>query len=233
MLSCVWMTIEEFGLVSGFIEHLQIVTTRNYSSIANSHTLQFITAHTKSSQSAVSSPVVAWWQITTMSSASVLTFLSAGDCPITNTLSKSKSKLRYDRWSVGQSVLVCQAPIWGLWPDFYYCQTVAGLLMWGALSDERTGLSFTIPAGPRQRSYSWVRVPRDSWPYFTDLDSRLPQPGGPGPRIYSPQEQGRPVILPGTRFPFRHLLLLAGLRWRYLNLPPRGSQSPQPELLLH
>jgi hypothetical protein len=24
--------------------------------------------------------------------------------------------------------------------------------MWGALSDERTGLSFTIPAGPRQRS---------------------------------------------------------------------------------
>jgi hypothetical protein len=26
-------------------------------------------------------------------------------------------------------------------PDFYYCQTVAGLLTWGALSDERTGLS--------------------------------------------------------------------------------------------
>jgi hypothetical protein len=34
------------------------------------------------------------------------------------------------------------APIWGLGPDLYYCQTVAGLLMWGALSDERTGLSF-------------------------------------------------------------------------------------------
>jgi hypothetical protein len=27
---------------------------------------------------------------------------------------------------------------------FYYCQTIAGLLMWGALSDERTGLSFTM-----------------------------------------------------------------------------------------
>jgi hypothetical protein len=26
------------------------------------------------------------------------------------------------------------------------------LLMWGSLSDERTGLSFTISAGPRQRS---------------------------------------------------------------------------------
>jgi hypothetical protein len=35
-----------------------------------------------------------------------------------------------------------KAPIWGLRPDLYYCMTVAGLLMWGALSDERTGLSF-------------------------------------------------------------------------------------------
>jgi hypothetical protein len=26
--------------------------------------------------------------------------------------------------------------------------------MWGAVSDERTGLSFKIPAGPRQRSHS-------------------------------------------------------------------------------
>jgi hypothetical protein len=33
-----------------------------------------------------------------------------------------------------------KAPIWGLRPDLYYCQTLAGL--WGALSDERTGLSF-------------------------------------------------------------------------------------------
>jgi hypothetical protein len=41
--------------------------------------------------------------------------------------------------------------IWGLRPDLYYFQTVSGLLMWGALSDERTGLSFTIAAGPRQQ----------------------------------------------------------------------------------
>jgi hypothetical protein len=27
-----------------------------------------------------------------------------------------------------------KAPIWGLRPDLYYCQTIAGLLMWGALS---------------------------------------------------------------------------------------------------
>jgi hypothetical protein len=44
----------------------------------------------------------------------------------------------------------------------------------GRLSDERTGLSFTIAAGPRQRSHSRVRVLWDSRPYFTDSDSRLP-----------------------------------------------------------
>jgi hypothetical protein len=52
-----------------------------------------------------------------------------------------------------------KAPIWGLRPDLVYCLTVAGLLSWGALSDERTGLSFAIATGPRQRSHFWVRVP--------------------------------------------------------------------------
>jgi hypothetical protein len=51
-----------------------------------------------------------------------------------------------------------KAPIWGLRPDSYYSQIVAGLLMWGALSEERTGLSFTIAAAPRQRSHSRVRA---------------------------------------------------------------------------
>jgi hypothetical protein len=50
--------------------------------------------------------------------------------------------------------------------QIFKCQTFAGLLMWGALSDEITDLPFTITAGPRQRSDSWVRVPWDSWPYF-------------------------------------------------------------------
>jgi hypothetical protein len=47
-------------LVIGFIELLQKLTTSNYSSIANSHKLPFTRAYTKFSQSAVSSPVVAW-----------------------------------------------------------------------------------------------------------------------------------------------------------------------------
>jgi hypothetical protein len=36
---------------------------------------------------------------------------------------------------------------------------IVGFLMWGAFSDERTGLSFTFAAGPRQRRHFCVRVP--------------------------------------------------------------------------
>jgi hypothetical protein len=67
-----------------------------------------------------------------------------------------------------------KASIWGLRPDLYYCQTVTGLLILGALSDERTGLSFVYAAGPCQRSLSRVRVPWDLRPYFTVSDLRLP-----------------------------------------------------------
>jgi hypothetical protein len=35
-----------------------------------------------------------------------------------------------------------KAPFWGLRPDLYYCLTIAALLIWGALFDERMGLSF-------------------------------------------------------------------------------------------
>jgi hypothetical protein len=86
------------------------------------------------------------------------------------------------------------------------------------------GLSFTIAAVPLQRSHSRVRVPRDSRPYkyFTVSDLRLPEPGGPSARIYIPQEQGGPIIPPGTGLPFRRLPRLAGRRWRYSNLPAHG-----------
>jgi hypothetical protein len=91
----------------------------------------------------------------------------------------------------------------------------------GALSNERTGLSFTIVAGPHQHIHSQVQVPRDSWPYFTVSNSWLPQPGGPCFRIYIPEEQNGPVIPPGTYFPFHCLLWLAGLGWKHANLPPQ------------
>jgi hypothetical protein len=46
-----------------------------------------------------------------------------------------QSHIATDGRLVSQSVLVSS-------PDIYYCLTVTVLLLWGALSDERTGLSF-------------------------------------------------------------------------------------------
>jgi hypothetical protein len=71
-------------------------------------------------------------------------------CRPTESESESESYITTDGHSA--SLSWNKAPIWGSRPDFYYCQTVAGLLMWGSLSDERTGLSFTFAAGPSQHS---------------------------------------------------------------------------------
>jgi hypothetical protein len=107
-------------------------------------------------------------------------------------VSESESHITTDGQSASPSWN--KAPIWGLRLGFYYCQTVAGVLMWGAVSDERMGLSFTIAPGPRQRSHFQVPVPL-----------------GLVNHILLSQIQD---------FPFRRLLPLAGLRWRYSNPPP-------------
>jgi hypothetical protein len=75
--------------------------------------------------------------------------------------------------SVSQYVLV-SSPILGSWPNIYYCLAFMVLFLWGALSDERTGLSSVHVAGSCQHSLSWVWVPWDLQPYFTVSDSRLP-----------------------------------------------------------
>jgi hypothetical protein len=70
---------------------------------------------------------------------------------------------------------------------FFSYMKVTLLFNWGALSDERTGLSFILAAGPCQRSISRVRVPWDSRPYF----------------IVSALRTGRPLPprkIPGTHF---------------------------------
>jgi hypothetical protein len=77
------------------------------------------------------------------------------------------------------------------------------LVLWDALFDERTGLSFVYAAVPRQRSLSRVRVPWDSWPYFTVSDFILP---------------------------FRRFLRLAGSQWRYWTPPPHGWITSLPQL---
>jgi hypothetical protein len=120
----------------------------------------------------------------------------------------------YHQWRITFDLFHCVT----LWLSRYTART-AGLDYWpvGAW-----GSISTIAAGPRQRNHSRVPVPRDSRPYFTVSDSRLPQLGGPGPRMFIDQEQGGPVIPPGTGLPFRRVIHFAGLRWRYSNQPPRG-----------
>jgi hypothetical protein len=63
------------------------------------------------------------------------------DLGLSSTTDSCKSESESYITTDGQSASLSRnkAPIWGLRPDFYYCQTVASLLMWGALSDKRTG----------------------------------------------------------------------------------------------
>jgi hypothetical protein len=65
---------------------------------------------------------------------------------------KSKSEQSYVTTD-GQSASLswCQASIWGLRPDFYNCQTVAGLLMWGALSDTKCNTRKSVSRAADQR----------------------------------------------------------------------------------
>jgi hypothetical protein len=51
-----------------------------------------------------------------------------------------QSKSCYDWRSVSQYVLVSSS-LWELWPDIIFCLKFAVLSLWGALTDERSGLS--------------------------------------------------------------------------------------------
>jgi hypothetical protein len=73
-------------------------------------------------------------------------------------MSKSKVTLRL---TVDQSVNLGVEPHLGLMTGYLLLFDNYGLLFWGALSDESTGLPFVYAAGPRQRSLSQVRVPLD------------------------------------------------------------------------
>jgi hypothetical protein len=88
-----------------------------------------------------------------------------------------------------------KAPFWGLRPDLYYCLTVASLLIWGALSDERTDLSLQLLLALARTVIFWSESRRT-------CDN---------------------ILLSQIRdFPFRRLLRLAGSRWRYSTPPPHG-----------
>jgi hypothetical protein len=119
-----------------------------------------------------------------------------------------------------------KAPVWDLRPDFNYCQTVAGLLMWGALSYERTGLLFTIAAGPRQRSHSRVRVPWDSRPYFTVSDLRFPFLSPPTTRRVTVEVKHNRSEMVAVLGPYEALpyYIHTYIRCRYSTPPPHGIE---------
>jgi hypothetical protein len=144
-------------------------------------------------------------------------------CPVTN-LPTSEVEVELMTDSQSASLSWCRAPIWSPWPDIF-CLTIASFLMWSALSDERTGVQFTVASGPRPCSPTRVWVQRDSRPnFFFPQFLSLPQPGGQGSRIYISQNQGSPVIPPGTEFPFHRPLRLVGIWWR-CSIPPPHLQT--------
>jgi hypothetical protein len=106
--------------------------------------------------------------------------------------------------SQSASLSWCQAAIWDPRPIFLFpwkfLQTVACLLFCSALSDERTGLSFTctVASGPCQSSHSRIKVPQNSRPYFTVSSETPPTWRAGSPYLYPPRTGG-PVIPPGTR----------------------------------
>jgi hypothetical protein len=126
-----------------------------------------------------------------------------------------KLKLRYNRRSVGHSALVScthTVPmIRLLLQSGRYGFVDVGCPHWRVQS--LLVHASTVILGSESRGthdYKLISQIRDS-----------PKPGVPGLHINIPQEQGGPVIPPGTVFPFRGLLRLVGLRWRYSNPPPQ------------
>jgi hypothetical protein len=145
-LECLFHTVtclsdyrKGFRLLIGFIDHLQLLTTSNYSTLANSCTRLLTTAHAKSSQFVFPTRFLA----TDPNNVLCLLLYWLTDAPqLTKLKVKVKVKVMLRPTVPSASLSWNKAHIWGLRPDLYYCWTVAGLLMWSALSDERTGLSF-------------------------------------------------------------------------------------------
>jgi hypothetical protein len=138
-----------------------------------------------------------------------------------NCLLKLKLKLSCDRRSVGQSVLVPGSQL-EILTRLFFCLTIAGFSI-GAPSLTRgwvCNLLVKLLLG-LERAVTLRSKSRKTHGHILLSHLRLPQPGGPGLRIYIPQRQGGPVTTPGTEFTFRCLLRLAG----YSNPSPHESIS--------
>jgi hypothetical protein len=148
----------------GFIDTLYIHNSGLQEIQRYSYSTHF-TVHRYTQWGSQSSLVVSWQRIYSENSTQVRTSYSGRLVSRNSTLLDYSSILLYESESHittdGQPASLSwnKAPFWGLGPDLDYCLTVAGLFIWGDLSDERPGLSFTIATGLRQRSHFLVRVP--------------------------------------------------------------------------
>jgi hypothetical protein len=114
-----------------------------------------------------------------------------------------------DRRSVGQSVLVSGAHLesvtrfllshWRLRVSWYGAPSLTRARVCNLLVQLLPGLARAVTLGLKSRRIHG---------HILLSHLKLPQPGGPGPCIYIPQEQGAPVISPGTGFRFCRLLRL-------------------------
>jgi hypothetical protein len=99
----------------------------------------------------------------------------------------------------------CRAPLWDWRPDISSCRNVAVLSLWGALSDDRTGLQFAVQslngasrAEPVTKLYCLIRD-------FPNLEGQVPvfiSPRNSVARLYPPalcclyDSQGSPHMHP-------------------------------------
>jgi hypothetical protein len=153
--------------------------------------------------------------------------------PFTSSLTSCRATVEVEvtLWlTISQSMSWYRVPLWDLRPDIISCRNVA---VWNLRS-----CIYWAPSLTRgwvcnlQCNHSIVRVTQNQKPYFTVSSETPPIWRARFPYLYNiyiciPQEQGCPVIPPGTGFPLRRLLRLAGLRWRYSN-PPSSFRDRSP-----
>jgi hypothetical protein len=135
-----------------------------------------------------------------------------------------KSKLCYDRCSVGQSVVVSSTHL-GLTARFLLLSDSCGFVdversLW---REGGSAVYSSCWSSPVQSFFGLS--PAGLVTIFYCLRFETPPTWRARSPCLYPQEQCGPVTSPGTGFPFRRLLRLAGLRWRYSNPPPRGVLS--------
>jgi hypothetical protein len=142
-------------VVFRFTNFLQSLTISNYSLIPNSHTLQFTNARLKPFQSSISSPTSVWQRFPT-------SYLPQLPCsrpywPATVSQITKLSLSLTLRPTVSRTVCFgIKHPSGAYGQIFITVKQLQVLVIWGALSDKRTGLSSTIAVGTRQRSHSRV-----------------------------------------------------------------------------